>query len=78
MPDLRASTIHFVSPIEPSGPGSNTYSADTRPASTASRSALKFGCNTSSPTFPAVSPNIRAPFTFGASTGDTLNFVPSG
>ena len=33
---------------------------------------------TSLPTAPVTRPNIRAPFTFGASTAGTLNFVPSG
>ena len=76
-PLARASTIQLVSPIDPSGPGSKTYSADTRPASTAvpQRRDVRLAC-ASSPVAPGARPNIRAPLTFGASTAGTLNFGP--
>ena len=77
-PRCRARRIHSTSPSDPSGPGSKTYNADTRPSSTALRNDAMSGSRTSSPTFPGTRPKMRAPFTFGASTGGTLNLASAG
>ena len=65
-----------TSPREPSGPGSTTYKALTRPASMAVRRAevsasWPFPCPTAKPT-------SRAPLTLGASVEGTMNFAPAG
>ena len=60
--------IHDTSPIDPSGPGSKTYSAATVPASTCARNADEIG----SPVGVALhreARDPRAPRTFGASIG---------
>jgi hypothetical protein len=75
-PDRLASTSHATSPSDHSGPGLTTYKALSRPASISSRRPEMSGA----PSLPAPtgSPRSRAPFTFGASTGGTRNFVVGG
>ena len=73
-PAFLAATIQLVSPSEPAGPGSNTYSTLTPPALTACCSPASVGAPSTSPT----SPSIFAPATLGASTGGTTNFVLAG
>ena len=68
LPALRAARIQSVSPMELSGPGSNTYSTLTWPASTAARRAAG-PSGVVAPAAPTLYPRSRAPRTFGASVG---------
>ena len=76
-PERRAAITHETSPIDPSGPGSKTCSACTRPASIV---GAELGRDPASPMDEAFTgnPRSRAPFTFGASTGGILNLAFGG
>src|SRR6185295_12479915 len=78
VPAVRAFTIQSMtdgSASDSSGPGSNTYNADTCPASTDALSAARPADTSFSP---SIRPNTRAPATFGASTSGTTNLVSAG
>ena len=77
LPDRRAPTTHDTSPSDPSGPGiEHVQRRGPARLRLSARSAEMSGA----PALPAPvgRPRSRAPFTFGASTGGTLNFVPAG